>query len=63
MNNSNDLQLITKSQNLNKSSFDDFFQNDDVLKMAEENIDEVFTSIKKSILKEAVYPHLSNLSI
>ncbi len=62
----NDLKIKKTKRNTQiklKESFDDFFQKDNVLKMSEDNIENVFEFVYKNILQEAVYPHLSKTNL
>jgi hypothetical protein len=62
MNNPGKLEFKRNNNQISEESVDKFFLEDDVLKLSIGNIDDVYSCIYDSILKEAVYPHLTETS-
>lgn len=62
MNNSDQMKSAKVSHLVLDESFNSFFQNDDVLKLSDKDIDNIYNKVSDNFLKESVYPHLTIVS-
>lgn len=56
------MELVKINHSISDERINCFFKIDDVLMLSDQNIDMIFNSIYDYFLKEAVYPHLTEVS-
>lgn len=56
------MNLVKNNHPIAVENINCFFHNDNVLTLSDRNIDTIFDSIYDNFLKEAVYPHLTEVS-